>query len=59
MIEIVYMTKNLKFKTIILKASLCDYSDACILLEGRITVAGQEANKVEIAADRNNTKICF
>ena len=30
---------QIKFKTTMLKSSLCDYSDACILVEGKITIA--------------------
>ena len=30
---------QIKFKTLMLKSSLCDYSDAYILLKGTITVA--------------------
>ena len=33
---------QIKFKTSRLKSSLCDYSDACILVKGTITVAGAE-----------------
>ena len=29
-----------KFKTSILKSRLCDYSDACVLAKGTITVVG-------------------
>ena len=47
------------FKTAVLNASLCDYSDACyITVEGRITVAGQRANDAAIVADRND-KVVF
>ena len=36
---------EIKFKSTMLKSSFCDYSDACILLKGRITitVAGGDA----------------
>ena len=27
-----------------LKSSLCDYSDVCILVKGRITITGAEAD---------------
>ena len=42
-----------KFKTSMLKSSLCDYSDACILVKGTITVpniadAGQPTNNDDI-----------
>ena len=32
--------KSIRFKTPMLKSNLCDYSDAYILVEGTITVAG-------------------
>ena len=31
---------DIKFKTAMLKSSLCDYADAYILIEGTITIAG-------------------
>ena len=33
---------QIKFKTSMLKSSLCDYSDAYILVQGKITLLGQE-----------------
>ena len=36
--------KNPRFKTIRFNASLCDYSDAYILAEGRITAFGEGGN---------------
>ena len=35
---------QIEFKTRMLKSSLCDYSNACILLKGNVTVDGQEAD---------------
>ena len=36
-----YDTNNdIRFKTAILKYSICDYIDACILIKGRITITG-------------------
>ena len=35
--------RQIKFKTSILRSSLCDYSDVCILLSGTITVAALAA----------------
>ena len=54
-----YDKKNLKFKTTMLNASLCDYSNSYILVEGRITVAGQGANVAVIATDRNDKEVVF
>ena len=34
-------------------ASLCDYSDAHMLVEGTVTVVGQGTNAGAIAADTN------
>ena len=46
---------QIKFKNSMLKSSLCDYSDACILVSGTITVAPQ------IRDNRNNVdkKVVF
>ena len=48
---------QIKFKTAMLKSSLCDYSDAYILAEGTITVP----NTAAADADANNTykKVIF
>ena len=34
------VNSDIKFKTIMLKSSLCNYSDTCILVKGRITING-------------------
>ena len=34
------VNSQIKFKTTMLKSSLCDYSDAYILVKGNITIAG-------------------
>ena len=49
--------KQIKFKTSILRSSLCDYSDAYIIVKGNITVnnnAGASA-----AANNTNKKVIF
>ena len=48
---------QIKFKTLILKSSLCDYSDVYILVKGNITVN----NTTAADADANNTnkKVIF
>ena len=51
------VNSQIKFKTAMLKSSLCDYSDAYILVKGTITV-----NNTAVAdADANNTnkKVIF
>ena len=51
-----YITSSeTKFKTTTLKSSLCDYSDACILVKGFITVNNTEA--VDSAAHNANKKV--
>ena len=51
------VNSQIKFKTTKLKSSLCDYSDAYILVKGTITVN----NTVAADADANNTdkKVIF
>ena len=34
------INSQIKFKTTMLKSSLCDYSDAYILVKGKITITG-------------------
>ena len=36
--------KSIRFKTPMLRSNLCDYSDACILVKGTITVTAPEVN---------------
>ena len=42
-----------------LKSSLCDYSDAYILVSGTKTVDGGGADDASTAADRNNKQVIF
>ena len=51
------LNSQIKFKTTMLKSSLCDYSDAYVLVKGTITVN----NTVAADADANNTnkKVIF
>ena len=42
---------QIKFKTIMLKSSLCDYSDAYIFFKGAITIAGAGDNAAARQAD--------
>ena len=48
------INSQIKFKTSMLKPSLCDYSDAYILVSGTTTVVGTGTGDAEITADRNN-----
>ena len=52
-----FPNKQIKFKTLMLRSSLCDYSDAYILVKGNITVN----NTAAADADANNTnkKVIF
>ena len=53
-----YNTKSqIKFKTAMLKSSLCDYSDACILVKGTITVNNTAATGAN--ANNDNKKVIF
>ena len=36
----IYTGNNIKFKTTMLRSNLCDYTDAYILVKGRITITG-------------------
>ena len=51
------VNKQIKFKTSMLRSSLCDYSDAYILVKGNISVN----NTAAAGADANNTnkKVIF
>ena len=48
---------QIKFKTLMLRSSLCDYSDAYILVKGRITAVGAGTSGAEIQADRNDKQV--
>ena len=48
-------TSDIKFKTTMLKSSLCDYSDAYILVKGTITVTNTEA--ADANANNTNKKV--
>ena len=55
-------SSDIKFKTTMLKSSLCDYADAYILVKGTITVtgAGDDAAKMSRWKKQrcNNKKLC-
>ena len=51
----VYNAKSdIKFKTAMPKSSLCDYSDAYILVKGRITITGAGDDVAKRQADVKN-----
>ena len=35
-----YTCNDIRFKTTMLRSSLCDYADSCILVKGTITITG-------------------
>ena len=49
--------KQIRFKTAMLRSSLCDYSDAYILVKGNITVNNTAA--AGAAATNTNKKVIF
>ena len=50
---------QIKFKTTMLKSSLCDYSDAYILVKGKITISGRGANAAARQADERDNGVAF
>ena len=51
--------KEIRFKTTMLKSSLCDYSDAYILVKGKITITGAGANAAARQADDRDKGVAF
>ena len=52
-----HVTDQIKFKTAMLRPSLCDYSEAFILVKGTITV--YETSAVGVDANNTNKKVIF
>ena len=50
---------QIKFKTTMLKYSLCGYSDAYILVKGRITITGAEDDAAARQADERGKGVGF
>ena len=50
---------QIKFKTTMLKSSLCNYSDAYILVKGKITIAGAGNDVTARQADERNKGVIF
>ena len=48
-----------KFKTLMLKSSLCDYSDAYILVRRTMAIAGAGDDAAARQADERNKKVIF
>ena len=53
------VNSQIKFKTTMLKSSLCDYSDAYILVKGTITIAGAGDNAAARQADERDKGVVF
>ena len=54
-----HVNSQIKFKTTILKSSLCDYSDAYIHVKGKITITGEGDNEAARHADERNRGVAF
>ena len=54
-VERITKTVNIKFKTSMLKSSLCDYSDGYILVSGTITIASEEGSN----PNNNDKEVVF
>ena len=53
------VNSQIKFKTTMLKSSLCDYSDAYILVKGTIKITGAGANAAARQADERDKGVAF
>ena len=53
------INSQIKFKTTMLKSSLCDYSDAYILVKGKITITGAGDDAAARQADERDKGIPF
>ena len=53
------VNSQIKFKTTMLKSSLCDYSDAYILVKGKITITGTGADAAARQADERDKGVAF
>ena len=65
-VEINYESKGtynvdsqIKFKITMLKSSLCDYSDAYILVKGKITITGAGADAAARQTDERDKSVAF
>ena len=53
------VNSQIKFKTTMLKSSLCDYSDANIFVKGMITINGIGADAAARRADEREKRVAF
>ena len=54
-----YTGNDIKFKTTMLRSSLCDYADAHILVKGAITVTGAKDDDATKRLDERNKDVVF
>ena len=54
-----YTSNDIKFKTTMLKSSLCDYADAYILVKGTITITGEGDDAAARQADERDKGVTF
>ena len=53
------VNNDIRFKTTVLKSSICEYSDAYSLIKGRITITGAGADAAERQADERDKGAVF
>ena len=53
------VNSQIKFKTTVLKSSLCDYSDAYVFVKGKIKITGTRDNAAARQADERNKCVAF
>ena len=53
------VNSQIRFKTTMLKSSLCDYSDAYILVNGKITITGAGDDAAARQADERDKGVAF
>ena len=53
------VNSHIKFKTTMLKSSLCDYSDAYIFVKGKITITGEGADAAARHANEREKSAAF
>ena len=54
-----YTGNEIKFKATTLRSNLCDYADACILVNRRITITGTGSDAAARQADERNKDVPF
>ena len=54
-----YTSNGIKFKTTMLRSSLCDYADAYILVKGTITITGAGNDDATKRADERDKGVTF